>query len=70
MKKYICNICGKDFNMWDEQEKFSIHKHIGYGSKYDGDHIELDMCCDCFDSLIDYILPKCSISPIVEGYNG
>lgn len=57
-----CNKCGKDFDMWDEQEDFSIHRHCGYGSKYDGSIINLDLCCDCFDEFIS----SCAISPIVE----
>lgn len=67
MLKHVCNICGKDFDEWDEQEDFSIHRHAGYGSEFDGDHIDLDMCCACFDKLMNtYILPKCAISPLTD----
>lgn len=59
-----CNVCGKEFDGWDLQEDFGLHYHIGYGSRYDGGRLELDFCCDCFDNLLDYILPKCSISAI------
>lgn len=52
--------------MWDEQEDFSLYRHIGYGSKYDGDTIQLDMCCDCFDKLMDSLILKCAISPLKE----
>ena len=63
----ICNMCGKTFDKWDEQESFGIHENVGYGSKHDGDIINLDMCCDCFDKLIDnYILPQCYQSPIED----
>ena len=31
----ICSMCGKKFDMWDEQEDFCFVRHIGYGSKYD-----------------------------------
>lgn len=68
MNKTICNICGKEFDMWDQQEKFGFHHQVGYGSKFDGDHINVNMCCDCFDELMDtYILPKCKVSPLEDG---
>lgn len=68
MKKTICNICGKEFDLWDEQESFGFQHHVGYGSKFDGDRIHVDLCCDCFDDMMDtYILPKCKISPLEEG---
>ena len=49
MKIHKCDLCGKFFNAFDEQEHFGLHYHnVGYGSKYDGCHIDIDMCCDCF----------------------
>lgn len=30
MKKTICNICGKKFDMWDQQEGFGLHYQVGY----------------------------------------
>lgn len=68
MLKHVCNICGKDFDLFDEQENFSIHRSVGYGSEFDGSNIDLDMCCDCFDKLMNtYILPQCKISPVTDG---
>lgn len=65
MDKTICNICGKEFDMWDQQEGFGLRHHVGYGSKFDGFNIQVDMCCDCFDELMDtYILPRCAVSPL------
>jgi hypothetical protein len=65
--KTICNVCGKKFNMLDDQENFGIHTdEIGYGSRYDGKQINLDMCCKCFDKLMSEIIPKCKINPIEE----
>ena len=55
-----CNKCGKDFDDLDTQEEFSIHTTLGYGSKYDGDVLQLDLCCDCMGKLID----ACKISPL------
>lgn len=64
--KTVCNICGNDFDMWDKQESFGLHHHVGYGSAHDGEHIDLNMCCNCFDRLMDYILPQCTVSPITK----
>ena len=60
MKIHKCDLCGKFFNAFDEQEHFGLHYHnVGYGSKYDGYHIDIDMCCDCFDkTMTEYIEPK------------
>lgn len=57
-----CNMCGKQFDIWDTQEDFSINRHLGYGTKYDGDELQLDLCCDCMEKIID----ECKISPIIE----
>ena len=59
-KKYYCNKCGKQMDSWDIQHHFSITKRLGYGSKYDGEVLNLDICCDCMDEIID----ACIISPI------
>lgn len=67
MNKTVCNVCGKEFDIWDRQEAFGFHSHVGYGSKFDGDHIELDLCCDCFDNLMDELIPKCVHNPVVDG---
>ncbi len=58
----VCNCCGKELDFWDLQEDLTIHKRIGYGSRYDGDEIELRLCCACFDKIID----ECSVSPVME----
>ena len=61
-KEITCNRCGKKFDIWDMQENFSINTRLGYGTKYDGDDLELDLCCGCMEKLID----ECAISPIKE----
>lgn len=61
-KEITCNKCGKQLDFWDRQENFSINTRLGYGTKYDGDDLELDLCCDCMEKLID----ECVISPIKE----
>lgn len=60
MQEVYCNKCGKKFNIWDLNERFSMHRRMGYGSKYDGDSLELDLCCECMDKLIE----SCTISPV------
>lgn len=65
MKHLICNVCGKGFDDFDKINGFSISGSIGYGSKYDGDYISLDMCCECMDKLID----NCVIKPIYRIHN-
>lgn len=62
MKNYICNKCGKPFDMWDENEHFHIYTKFGYGTKFDGDELQLDLCCSCIEELVD----SCTISPIIE----
>ena len=60
MKIFKCDLCGKELNEFDMQENFGLHySKIGYGSKFDGKTIDIDMCCSCFDKMMDkYITPK------------
>lgn len=60
----ICSMCGKRFDMWDEQEDFCFVRHIGYGSKYDMKGLYLNLCCDCFDKIADWFLPLCVQNPL------
>jgi len=57
-----CNYCGGALNEWDLQERYIIHKTIGYGSTHDGEEVYLQVCCDCFDKIVD----ECTISPVVR----
>lgn len=58
-----CNLCGKELDIFDIQEDFSIKKHnIGYGSVHDGDAVDIRLCCGCFDRLVK----QCTIDPITE----
>jgi len=56
-----CNLCGKPFDMWDRQENFGFDYHVGYGSKYDLQHITVHFCCSCFDKLLDELIPRFKI---------
>jgi len=62
LKQEICNCCGGKLDFFDIQQNFTIHKRIGYGSKYDGCVIECKLCCSCFDKMIG----ACKESPIIE----
>ena len=57
-----CNICGKTFDFWDSNENYHIYKKLGYGTKYDGAIVEIDICCKCKEKIID----SCEIAPFVE----
>lgn len=67
MIKIVCDMCGKEFNYWDTESGFSLSRNFGYGSKYDLEGIECDLCCECFDKLLDeYLIPNCK-HPIMKG---
>lgn len=61
-KGIVCNKCGRVFNIWDTQENFSIKRSLGYGTIYDGDKLDINLCCECMEKLIE----ECAISPIIE----
>lgn len=61
-KQYICNKCGKEFDMWDTQEHFHFYGQFGYGTKHDGSMLELDLCCSCMEALIE----ECKVNPVIE----
>lgn len=56
----ICNKCGEKLDFWDKQEGFFINRKLGYGTKYDGDKLNLHLCCNCMEKLID----ECKVTPI------
>lgn len=60
MRILKCDLCGKEFDEFDTQENFGLHySDIGYGSKFDGETMDVDMCCGCFDKMInEYIIPR------------
>ena len=62
LKKQICNHCGKELDIFDLQQEFTIHRKIEYGSSYDGCIVHLQLCCDCFDKMVE----SCKVNPITE----
>lgn len=57
-----CNKCGKILDEWDIHSDYSIHRHIGYGSRYDGEKVHLRLCCEC----MDYLIEQCAFSPLED----
>lgn len=60
--KFVCNLCGKEFDIWDKQENFTIQTDFGFGTKFDGDRLNLHLCCNCMEKIVD----SCKISPVIE----
>ncbi len=67
----ICSMCGKEFDDLDIQENNHIVHCFGYGSKYDLNILDIHLCIDCFDKMIDTILPLFTNCPLreLEMYN-
>lgn len=57
-----CNKCGKKIDNYHVFIGLTATNSLGYGSKYDGDLLQLDLCTDCMDELID----ACAITPVEE----
>lgn len=67
MTKTVCDMCGKEFGVFDLQNSFSFHKHVGYGSVFDLSRINIDLCCECFDKTMNqYIIPNCKHNVVQE----
>lgn len=56
----VCNKCGKTMEEWDNALGLSLRKRIGYGSVHDGEYVDLDLCCECFDAIVD----SCAFDPV------
>lgn len=65
-RKTICNMCGQEFDEFDEIERFGFHHRVGLGSCFYSKIVECELCCSCFDRMMkEYILPNCKINPII-----
>lgn len=53
LTKTTCDLCGKTFDEYDKSNDFCIMDVPGYGSRYDGEKIHINLCCKCFDSIVD-----------------
>lgn len=65
MESIFCNKCGKMFSILDEQQPSCMCGKLGYGSVHDGDMLDLHLCCDCLDELIE----SCAITPVSDRRN-
>lgn len=61
-KRRVCNLCGKEFDLWDDSLDIHIRRDIGYGSEHDGERLDMRVCCECLDKLIS----ACKVSPVKE----
>ena len=66
MPTKYCNRCGKKLSLFDLQQKIHIHKKLEYGSKHDGEMVDIWLCNDCLDELIDDF---CCITPTLTNIN-
>lgn len=64
-----CTMCGKTLDELDVQEHFGFDYYIGYGSRYDLEHVKAQFCCNCFDNLLEELESRCKTSPFVGGYD-
>lgn len=65
-RRKCCTMCNKIFDMCDLQEDFSCQKWIGYGSVYDLEFLDIQLCCDCFDKVLAYILKNSVNNPLTD----
>lgn len=61
-----CTMCGKEFDIWDENEGFVVDYEIGYGSIYDCNHLHMDLCCECFDKMVGFLVSNSIKNPLKE----
>lgn len=59
-------MCGKTLDEIDKDQDFHFKQWIGYGSRYDMNIFEARLCCDCFDKILDAVLPMFKINPLSE----
>ena len=59
-------MCGKELDDWDLNADFHFKRYIGFGSAYDLSIFEAQLCCKCFDKILDTILPMFKNSPLSE----
>lgn len=63
----LCNLCGKSLNEVDLNFDFGLDFEVGYGSKYDLDRFSARFCCRCFDKMVEHLIRRCKINPIIGG---
>lgn len=61
-----CTMCGNLLDEWDLRQPFEFNHVIGYGSVHDLERIRFRLCCNCFDMLMDHMIPLCRENPVAE----
>ncbi len=65
--KTVCTMCGKPFSSWDMNLGDNRHDiFVGYPSKHDLERIQINLCVDCFDNVLDTIISMCKTNPVVD----
>ena len=64
----ICNLCGKELDMFEEVTTSHVDIPFFYGSKYDGEHLKLSLCATCYDQIADNLISACKVKPEFENY--
>ena len=59
-----CDMCGKKYDYWDCVHDYRYKEDFGYGSKYDMFYLDMHLCIDCIDNMVEYILSKCKKNPL------
>jgi hypothetical protein len=62
----ICTMCSKVLDEIDKEQDFHFKQWIGYGSKHNLNIFEARLCCDCFDKVLDAVLPMFKSNPLTE----
>lgn len=59
-RMFFCNKCGRQLCKNDELNGFHYSGRFKYGSKFDGEEFDIDLCTDCIDEFMD----SCSLNPV------
>lgn len=60
-KTKVCNVCGKELGILDQDSDYTMCVRMGYGTSYDLEYAEIHMCCECLDHLVE----SCAVNPLV-----
>ena len=61
--KVKCTMCGGKINKYLVK---GFEYQFGYGSKRDGDIFKVELCPNCLDKCIDFVVDNSKYNPIIE----
>lgn len=61
-----CNICAKHMTYKDLTSGLTIQDRLDCGSRYDDKLINLNMCRDCYNTMITLTIMNCTLTPIIK----